>query len=222
MSKSDLHNTQAAKSTSSSGLNNSSTDIKAKIDARLDELIKNVLPYTPYILRLQQPHGKLSQPLLYHHWSIGTPLFSQEERELQYLTFRQSPEGMLHSQGNWDDGKGAFPALKKAPNQEAAKKKISFAFVNRDKSKSVGKDAAPSLEQPKPEAADLDEKGQTEPENNENSKKHEDVEKGAESQSANTIRSQEEGKKSAKRYHFREEFLAKTNVLQICSCARRA
>ena len=100
------------------------------IDQQLDKLIKDVLPFTPYILRLRSPNGRSSyqhHPHYHYHWSLGTPLFAHEEQELQYMTFRQFPEGMLHSEGDWDDGKGAIPIPEKPPSQEGVKKKITLA-----------------------------------------------------------------------------------------------
>ncbi|KAG8526234.1 uncharacterized protein KY384_000227 [Bacidia gigantensis] len=127
--------------------------IKSAIDAQLDEIIKDILPNTPYILRTPRDNGNpISKTHSSPYWLRGTPLVPGEQ-ELQYMTFRQSPEGMLHSLGLWDDGNGGIPAPERplsrassahTPGQSQPVKKLNFTeYLNREKSKSVGKDAAP-------------------------------------------------------------------------------
>ena len=128
---------------------------QAAIDARLDELIKDELPFTPYIFRIQHAEGrKLPQPTHSQHWRTGTP-FAADEQELQYMTFRRPTDLLIRSHGQWDDGKGGI-APREVPgshtssgrtplNGPSARKKITLAdYKNRDKSKAVGKDIAPT------------------------------------------------------------------------------
>ena len=124
------------------------------IDSRLDQLIKDVLPSSPYILRLQQAPGRrLPQPSQAYHWKLGD-LFTLGEQELQYMTFRRPMEGMLQAHGQWDDGNGSIAprdqtishtSSGQTPLQgSSVKKKITLAdYKNRDKSKIAVKETAP-------------------------------------------------------------------------------
>ena len=71
------------------------------------------------------------------------------------MTFRPhpDPEGLLVSHGGWDDGNGGIERPEDSRNKSGSgrtplqgqtfKKKIKFAdYKNRDKTKSIGKDAA--------------------------------------------------------------------------------
>ena len=118
------------------------------IDKKIDQLIEEILPYSPYILRVQQSHGRrLPAPSQSYHWMKGTP-FSLEEQELQYMTFRRPHDGMLHAHGQWDDGNGGIAPRDGTASQtssgrtpfqnQSAKKKISFAdYKNRDRSQTT-------------------------------------------------------------------------------------
>ncbi|KAL9125475.1 MAG: hypothetical protein Q9217_005328 [Psora testacea] len=121
------------------------------LDASLDQLIKEVLPSSPYILRLQQSHGRrLPTPSQSYHWMQGT-LFSPNEQELQYMTFRRSMDGMLHAHGQWHDGNGGIVPGDQSISQtssgrtplqsQGVKKKISLAdYKNRDRNKNMNGD----------------------------------------------------------------------------------
>ncbi|KAL9099885.1 MAG: hypothetical protein Q9163_004677 [Psora crenata] len=124
----------------------STSSLPGTLDAKLDRLIREILPPTPYILRLEQSHGRrLPTPSQSYHWMQGT-LFSNDEQELQYMTFRRPADGMLHAHGQWDDGKGGI-ALRDGPasqtssgrtplQNQSVKKKISLAdYKKRDKTR---------------------------------------------------------------------------------------
>ena len=128
-------------------------------DHRLDHLIKDILPSSPYILRLQQSPGRrLPQPSQSYHWKLGD-LFTLGEQELQYMTFRRPMDGMLQAHGQWDDGNGGIAprgqnishaSSGQTPLQgSGVKKKITLAdYKNRDKSKNGAKEAAPPQSMP--------------------------------------------------------------------------
>ncbi|KAI9699353.1 MAG: hypothetical protein M1836_002964 [Candelina mexicana] len=74
------------------------------IDARLQRLIKNVLPKSPYLLTVPS-----NNPYRVHHqqannWKINSP-FDTDEEDLQYMSFlyRDWDDSILVARGNWDD-----------------------------------------------------------------------------------------------------------------------
>ena len=137
-------------STSTRAKADSTAILKARLDSQLDDLSKNVLPSAPYLLRMPyQRDNPQPKPPSQRHWSKGTP-FQPEEESMQYLTFHQTPGGLLRAVGQWDDGHGGFappePANSHSSNGRtpvqghSAKKVISFAeYQNRDKGISTPK-----------------------------------------------------------------------------------
>ena len=129
----------------------SELELKADLDRHLDQLTKDVLPSSPYLLRMPyQRDNPQAKPSSQGYWSQGT-LFSPDEEALQYTTFHQSPAGCLRSVGQWDDGKGGIAPQEKAQSQsssgrtpiqnQGAKKKMTLAeYKNRDKSCTTSKD----------------------------------------------------------------------------------
>lgn len=115
------------------------------VDAKLERLRKDILPSSPYLLRLKARSAQYHARDRYY-WRKDTH-FDEDEEELQYLTFRQLHEDtLLHAHGQWDDGNGGI-APKELPSSQAssgrtpvaaqvAKKKISLAdYQKLDKSK---------------------------------------------------------------------------------------
>ena len=78
------------------------------VNARLDTLFKTTLSSTPYIQRIRQSADRPVQtPKQTDYWTKGT-LFSEDEHDLQYLTFRRDMDGIVESLGSWDDGNGSL------------------------------------------------------------------------------------------------------------------
>lgn len=115
------------------------------VDARLERLSEEVLPHSPYLLRMRARYAQYHARDRYY-WRKDTQ-FDEDEEELQYLTFRQNHDDtILHAHGQWDDGNGGI-ATKELPSSQAssgrtpvatqvAKKKISLAeYQKLDKSK---------------------------------------------------------------------------------------
>lgn len=122
-----------------------STRRQHPVDARLDRLIKDVLPPAPYLLRLRNPSAQYHGRERYF-WRKDTP-FKEDEEELQYLTFRPTHDGtILFAHGQWDDGNGNIAPKEFLSSQNSSrqtpstgqvpKKKITLAdYAKMDKSK---------------------------------------------------------------------------------------
>lgn len=149
--------------------------LKNALDQQLDQLIKDVLPSSPYLLRMpyQEDNPRLKPPSQ-RYWSHGTP-FAPEEEAVQYTTFHQSPGGCLRSVGQWDDGKGGIAPPEPLPsnsssgrtplqNQGGTKKKMTIAeWKNRDKSVPSSKDSVPADKKEIANGGSGDQSGQESP-----------------------------------------------------------
>ncbi|KAK4696592.1 hypothetical protein P7C71_g1342, partial [Lecanoromycetidae sp. Uapishka_2] len=127
------------------------------LDARIKRIKKDILSESPYILSaensLRSAYIRHIHPNNFNGWRKHTN-FSETEKPLQYLTFKDRSRDMsvsgMHAHGGWDDGKGGIAAQEgKASlassdaatphiNQQGPKKKITLAdYKNKDRSKAT-------------------------------------------------------------------------------------